>query len=593
MPTEKKLTGYPSIDKPWLKYYSEEAINAPLPECTIYEYVWQHNKEHLDEVALEYFGCKITYKKMFDHVESCAKAFKKLGIARGDSIGLCTSGVPEAVYIMLAASKIGAVANFINPLFTTESMIGRINDTQAKVMFVLDKLYANIALAIDNTCIEKVFIIPATNALPLPIRTLANLKDKQDISLKNALKSDKFMLWNEFIKRGSDYSGGTTAEYVKDSPVIMVYSSGTTGASKAIVLTNDSVNATILQYSYMIKGAKRQTSFLHIVPIWFSTGNIVCLLMPLCLGMKVILDPIFSPETFANDLAKYKPNCTLGATSLWIYAMQYKPLQKMDLSFLICPITGGEQLLPATEESINNFLKSHNCNSPLLSGYGMCELGSTATSTPLPFMNCDAEFTQGTVGIPLPLVTVSAFDTETGEELPTGERGELRASSPSSMLGYYKNTIATNEFYKTDKYGNRWGCTGDMGYVDNDGAVFVLGRCSDNFIAEDNSKVYLFDIENVILQDVAVKLCKAVAVEHNGFQVPVAHVVLDESVGNKTDVIHRINELCKAQLTACAVPFAYKIRTTFPIKPSGKRDVETLIADREDLINANGDKVEI
>ena len=110
-----KISGYPSIDKPWLKYYSSEALHAQPASCTVYQNIYQHNKEHLSETALEYFGVKITFSKLFEHVEACAKALLSNGVRAGDCVTLCTAGTPEAVYIVLACSKIGALANFVNP----------------------------------------------------------------------------------------------------------------------------------------------------------------------------------------------------------------------------------------------------------------------------------------------------------------------------------------------------------------------------------------------------------------------------------------------------------------------------------------------
>ena len=112
---EEKKTGYPSIDKPWLKYYDEKALHAQPAACTVYQNIYRHNKEHLNDTALEYFGVKISFSKLFEQVEVCAKALLHNGVRPGDCVTLCTSGTPEAIYIVLACSKIGALANFVNP----------------------------------------------------------------------------------------------------------------------------------------------------------------------------------------------------------------------------------------------------------------------------------------------------------------------------------------------------------------------------------------------------------------------------------------------------------------------------------------------
>ena len=187
---EAKSTGYPSIDKPWLKYYSTEAIHTKPAECTVYQNIYQHNKEHLSETALEYFGVKITFSKLFEHVEACAKALLSNGVRAGDCVTLCTAGTPEAVYVVLACSKIGAVANFINPMFQPEQIRDRINETEASLLFVLDKLHPNITSILSETCIQQVIVLPATNSLPAPMRFLASLKEAPDAALNHELKSN-------------------------------------------------------------------------------------------------------------------------------------------------------------------------------------------------------------------------------------------------------------------------------------------------------------------------------------------------------------------------------------------------------------------
>lgn len=581
------LTGYPSIDKPWLKYYSEEAINAELPECTVYQNIWQHNSEHLGDIALKYFGCKTTYGKLFEQTKLCAKALKTAGVKPGDCVNICSAGVPEAVYLVMACSKIGAIANFLNPSFTTSQMIDRINDTEADLLFVLDKMYSHIADAIDKTCIKRVIIISATGSLPARMRIIAALKDKPDGKLKAAMRNDsKYWEWRAFMKAGAAYGGETEEPYCKDTPVIMVYSSGSTGASKGIVLTNDGVNATIAHYQSPDFPYRRGDTFLQIIPVWFSTGIVLSVLMPICMGVTVITEPIYSKEAFALDVKKYNPNLTLATTSFWVYATRSKEWEKLDLSTMTYPITGGEQVLPRVEAELNTFFTTHGCCSALIIGWGMCELGSTITSS------SPNHGKPGSAGFPINKVSVSAFDVYSGRELQYEQRGELRVCSPARMKGYYHNIEATNDYFKMDANGNMWACTGDIGYVDEDGDVFILGRATDSYNASDGTLVYLFDAENVILTNPAVNQCKVVDILVQGQLIPVAHLVLNDGCGQMDEIICNIDKACKKELEAHAVPLAYKCREAFPVHSSGKRDVEVLKRERDGFVDAKGQPVD-
>ena len=146
----QKTTGYPSIDKPWMKYYTQSDKQTKAPTCTLYQNIYNNNSKYLKDIAILYYGNKITYAQLFNNVDACAKSLVKYGVREGECITLCTAAVPEAIYLMIACSKIGAIANFINPLFTTEQMVQRINDTKSKLLFVMDEMFSYIVDAVPH-----------------------------------------------------------------------------------------------------------------------------------------------------------------------------------------------------------------------------------------------------------------------------------------------------------------------------------------------------------------------------------------------------------------------------------------------------------
>lgn len=338
----------------------------------------------------------------------------------------------------------------------------------------------------------------------------------------------------------------------------------------------------------MFSEEKRGNRFLHTIPVWFSTGIVISLLMPLCLGATCILEPLFNPKTFLEDIIKYKPHYALVATSLWLYVIEHIN-KDFDLSFFKCPITGGEQVLRSTGVLINNFLKNHNCNIRMQKGWGMCELGATATTTVF------SEYDKfESVGLPMPLAVVSAFDVNNDEELKYNERGEIRVQTPCRMKEYYNNPAATEKFFYFDEKGNTWGCTGDIGYIDEEGFVFILGRKNDFFISPDGRRHYLFDTENIILKNDFVDQCEVVTVESKqlGKEIPVAHIVIKKTfIGSVDSLIIELDKLCKDNLSEYAVPVGYKIREGFAIKPSGKRDTLSLKTERDDLLRVSNENI--
>ena len=573
-------TDYPSNDKPWLKYYCDTVFRNDLAS-TIFHRIYEHNKSYLDDVAILFYGRKITYQKLFQETDSCASALISLGVKKGDCISLCMSSVPEAIYLVLACCKIGTIANFINPLFSKEQMIDRINDTGAQLLFILDKMLSFIEDIVPVTCIKKVIYIPYITSMPKITACFLKITQQQE------KKNRSFINWTTFIKMGKDTEAVELA-YEKDLGVVMVYSSGTTGASKGILLTNDGINATISHYLSSDFIYRRQDKFLQIIPIWFSTGIVLSILMPLCLGITLIPELVFSKESFTKAIAKNKPEMTLAANSLWMYAIRTKELDHIDLSNLVYPISGGETISIQSENEINEFLQEHHCKSKLIKGYGMCELGSTITTTSFKHSKLES------AGYPIKNVIVSAFDMKTNQEKKYNKRGEIRVCSPARMKEYYKNVTATQAFFWKDIDNRIWGCTGDIGYVDEDGDVFILGRAEDSFVSEQGEIIYLFDIERVVLKEPEISQCKAIALNCNGISVPVLHIVLKTNyLEYGLELIQKIDHKCSEVLPSAARPIAYKLRKSFPVHPNGKRNTKSLEEEKDGYIDFKGNKFQL
>ena len=573
------MTGKPSTDKPWLNHYSADEYEKALPKATVYECLRAKNADYPKGIALEYFGRKISYRELFINIDSVAKALKSAGVKKGDFVAISMPNTPEMVYLFYALNKIGAHANMVNPLFSTEQIASHLKNTGCKLAIVLNLLYDKVSGAIAQSNIEKTVIASPTASLPLLLKTLSALKKKPSIP-----RSSTIIAWEKFIADGRRYNGELFESYAKDTPAVMVYSSGSTGASKGIILTNESFNNLTLMHEVESIGIKRGQRILSIIPYFFSTGISPSLNMPLCLGVTVILEPKFSREAFVKQIRKSKPNHAIAATSLWEAILDDEKLKKSDLSFFRLIISGGEAMPDSLRLEINAFLKEHNSSAEIGMGWGMCEFGASVASTA---MNCKENCG---AGIPLSHITVSAFDVDTDEELSFNQRGELRVVTPCRMLGYYKNSEATDEFFRKGKDGQIWGCSGDVGFVNEEGNVFVVGRANDYIIGSDGNKIWLFDIENVMLTDGAVQTCEAAGLDIRGGQVPVAHLVLKQGcVETPETIIKRIHEVCQKSLPPDAVPRGYKLRDGFGVLPSGKRDTLSLKKERDGLLVPDDD----
>ena len=286
---ETKLTGYPSIDKPWLKYYSEEAIKKQLKPNTIFGHLWENNKEHLEDVALVYFERKITYRKMFDMIEQCKNSLLALGIKRGDIVTIQTLTMPQTVVLIYALSRIGAVANLIYVTNSEEEVNKILKGTNSRAYFVVDSIYEKFSDVLKDTSVKDVVLFSIDTEMDFLTRTLYRLSRKK----KQPRDCGKVSTWNTFMQKELH---DKKADVTDDSlPVAMVYTGGTTGTSKAVVLTNRSINELVFQYEKSDMGFVRQHIFMDSLPPFIAFGITVSLHLPLCMGVKTVLIPDPSP----------------------------------------------------------------------------------------------------------------------------------------------------------------------------------------------------------------------------------------------------------------------------------------------------------
>lgn len=565
MITKNTMTGYPSIDKPWLKYYTEEEIAAETPKCSIYEKIYENNLCFPNQIALLFFGKRITYKKLFSQIERTAMALSSYGVVNGDNVAICMPALPETVYTILALNKIGANAVLLNPLFDEQQLLNRINETETKLLFVANELYGRIENILPKTKIETIISCPAVNSLGAVVKTIKKVKT-----------IDGTISWDDFIKK-NNCTEVKIPSYEPNKPALMVYSSGTTGQSKGIQLTNDGVLTLLVDAKSVFVEMKRQDRYFVQIPLWFSTGLVATLLTSLYYGLVAVLEPLYDLSLFSKHIAKFKPNYMITATGLVDY-LCYQQYKHPSYKHFKCLAIGGEYVTPQAEKRFNKWLADNGNNIPLQKGYGMCELGSIVTAASVRYN------TIGSAGIPTPHVVVSAFNADTNEELQYGGRGEIRVCSPCKMLGYYKNEQATNDFFYTDKVGNVWACTGDMGHVSEDGNVYVDGRISSSYENTAGEAIYLFDIERAVLAVEEVRQCKVVISNVNDEKTHIAHIVLTVDANQKA-VFKSIKEYCLTNLPKNHQPTLVKIYdSALPVAPSGKLNVVMMENDTENLV---------
>lgn len=573
------LTGCPSIDKTWLKYVNIDKQYSDRELKTIYQEIRDNNANNLNNTAIEFFGTKISYKKLLKNIDKYAKSFVAQGVKKGDFVTICSAGIPETVYSLYALAKIGAVANFMAPFFDKKQMAERIKDCDSKLLLVMDSFYDKIKDAVEQSSIEKIVVLPTLNS-----SLLKYLKPGEKFI------GDAFIELKEFVKSGNAIDYVEECSYEPNLPLALVYSSGSTGASKAIMLSHDSFQNSIHSYESCGINLNGDQRFYQIIPPWFSTGSSTSIHLPLANGAIVFQDPRFDRKIFVNNVIKHKINATVAPTTLYEGFLSNDLPKNCDLSKFTNPFQGGEPLKKETKEGIEKVFKEYGSSSALKIGYGQCECGAGIATQTDDFYRSD-----GSVGIPIPGVICSIFDEERNE-LSYYKRGEILVSTSSGMVGYYKKPEATDEYFYVDEAGTKWSCTGDIGYIDEEGNLFVQGRASDYSVVNDQ-KIYNFDVENVIIKDEDVKNVDILSVNGNGNTL-VTHIIFEERFLNNVTSEEQIHEKLQAIQEMVYdefkdldyVPDTFKLRTEFPIAPSGKRDLSLLKSETDGFITIEKNK---
>ena len=527
-------------------------------------------ENNMNRCALSYFNTRITYKEMFEKINVCAKALLEFGIKEGDIVSISLPSVPESAYLFYAISKIGAVANMIDPRTSSSEIERYVNETNSKLLFMVDVANAKIQNIMNNTNLEDVINVSPADSLSFPLKGGYKIKSFIENKKNNNLIQQKFTKWDTFYNKGIDSKiDFKQVEDIDNKPVLIVHTGGTTGTPKGVVLSNRNINAIPYQSEMFPTDLKVDHKWLNIMPPFIAYGIGTGLHFPLSLGMEDILIPAFDPNEFDKLLLKYKPNHISGVPSHWNNIINSKKLNKTDFSFLVSAAVGGDTMDRKLEEKSNEFLEKHNCKYRITKGYGMSELNGSVGRT----LNDNNPL--GSVGVPFVKTNIKICNPENGEELSYNQEGEIYITAPSMMIGYYNNQVETNNTKVSDECGDNWIKSGDIGYIKEDGNLFISDRIKRIIIRHDGFKVFPSAIEKVIDSHPNVSSCKVVGMpDVNNIQgeLPCAYIILNDENIDYKEFEKSVFDLCKKMLPEYSQPSLIKLKKEFPLTPVGKID---------------------
>ena len=568
---EKQQTGYPSIDKPWLKYYSENSINAPLPEKTMYEYIWEKNKDYPEDNAFHYYGTRISYGKLFEMIQKSISFFYDIGIRKGDIVTIMSMHTPEVLYALYGLNYIGAVANMVYLTLSDREILHTLRDTESKALMVLDVAIERVARIHDQIEIP-VFILGVADSMPM-VKKAAYFVKEQAGRMKTHRKTiiPTYLSFSKMVLSVDDSClKDVTMSHDHEAAAVIVYTSGTTGEPKGVVLSSDCLNAVAYQLSATDRDYKRGDKALLAIPSFLGYG---ISMLHLCVSEGMLGDLFITLNNAAVGIEfdKFRPNRLVTGPPCLDDIMKYS---KGNLHHVI-EVTGGGSLINAEKErEFNSFLHKHGSRTQYLSGYGMTECASVL------FLNMRHAYKKDSLGVPLPSVSVKIEDTDTHEELQFDCLGEICVSSPSLMIGYFRNNEATKEAVETDERGMRWLHTGDLGYVDKDGFVFITGRIKRVFYTRGSDgviyRIFCQRIEDICMSHQNAKLCGVVVREdEERLNIPIVYTVLKEPERKQATILE-IKQIAGAELPEHMRPAEICVVDYIPLTASGKVDYRRL-----------------
>ena len=561
-------------ERPWLKYYDEDNIPVSIeyPDCSMVDMIMQSAEKWPDNIAYSYYGHKVTYKNFVKKIEQTARALKNYGVKEGDRVTICMPNTPEGITMVYAVNMVGAVCNMVHPLSSEKELEYYVKVSNSKYVLVFDAVFDKIYKLRDIAQLERIIVVRPSDGLGFLKQRMYKLLHVKKVKLPS--NDSRVVLWEDFIANSYFYQGNYHEERSGNDLAMIMYSGGTTGAPKGVMLSNLNINAEAICDGSMIRQIVPGATVLSILPLFHCFGLGVCIHTPLCKGMGCILIPAFSHKQFANIITQNKPNFIVGVPTLF-EALINSRLRHDDLKCVTAVICGGDALTQTLRDKVNEFLAAHGSSAKIRNGYGLTEGSGAVCLSP------ENVFADSIVGSPLPDMYVKIVKNDTFKAQPLGVEGEICISGPLVMMGYLDNDTETAQAIRVHPDGKVWLHTGDLGSLRDDGFVYFEQRLK-RIIISSGYNIYPTHLESVINSHEAVLTSTVIGVDHpyKG-QVPKAFVVLKPGYRPGKRIEREIRELLERNVPIYALPASYEFRDKLPQTLVGKVAFKKLEAEEK------------
>lgn len=548
---------------PWISHYGDVPFHLEYPEDSMSAVVLATAEKYPKLPALSYMGRIIPYSLLEKNIKTTAKAFSAIGIKEGDKVTVCLPNVPQAIYCLYALNYIGAIASMIHPLSAESEIEFYLRTAGSKCAITLDMFYPKFEEVMKKYPLEKLIVASAADELGLIKKTAFSIIH---IGKKVKLpKNDTVLKWNEFFSLGKKFTGDDPKVRKCDKDVaVILFSGGTTGTTKGIMLSNLNFNALALQTAAMSHYDIHSMRMLAAMPVFHGFGLGVCIHTMLVAGGLSILVPRFNVKAYANLIKTEKPNFIAGVPTLFEAITRNPYLDGVSLDFLCGVFSGGDSLSVELKKKFDKFLDDHGSPVHVREGYGTTECVTASCLTPY------CEEREASIGLPYPDTYYQICAVGTCDEVPYGEDGEICLCGPSVMVGYMNNKAETANTLRVHADGNVWLHTGDLGKMDEDGFIYFKQRIK-RMIITNGYNVYPSQIENILDAHPKVQMSCVIGVKDPyKMQKVKAFIVLKDGIKPSESIRQELHEYCRKNIAKYALPYQIEFREELPKTLVGK-----------------------
>ncbi|MDD7216052.1 MAG: class I adenylate-forming enzyme family protein [Anaerovoracaceae bacterium] len=552
-----------NVKTPWIKNLGGVPAHLEYYQGSMYDKVAEIAENYPDYIAYDFMGGKVKYKDFIKKVDDCARALAAIGVKEDERVTICMPNAPQAVIMFYAINKIGAIANMVHPLSSEKEIEFYLKESASVVCITLDQFYGKFERIRGNVPLRSLIITSIKDVLS-PVKRKGYYL-AQGRKIKKVPANAEIVWWEKFLRDGSHYHGPYHVERKAGDPAVILYSGGTTGTTKGILLSNLNFNALSQQIIATNPMFKPGDKMLAVMPIFHGFGLGVCIHSMLASGGRCLLIPRFNPKSYAKLIKKHRPNFIAGVPSLYEALLRLNTLDRVDLSCLKGVFSGGDSLSVELKKRFDAFLKDHNATIPVREGYGTTECVTASCLTPSHWAK------EGSIGLPFPDTFYKIVKPGTEEEVPYGEEGEICLAGPTVMMEYINNPEETANTLRRHADGLTWVHTGDLGMMDEDGFIYFRQRIK-RMIVTNGYNVYPSQIENVLDAHPYVHMSCVIGIpDPLKMQKVMAFVVLKPGVKvSEEQARNEILEHCRKYIAKYAMPADIEFREDLPKTLVGK-----------------------